>query len=242
MNGKEIKGKLFLLPCVLAENTQSSVLPIDYFDIIKSINYFFVENTRTARRFISSLKLGIDIENITFFVLDKDSKEADLEAGFEFLETGVSVGVLSEAGCPGIADPGALAVELAHKKNIEVVPMVGPSSILLALMGSGFSGQNFEFHGYLPIDKSERIKALKLLEKESLLKNKTQIFIETPYRNNVLVSDACENLQANTLFCLATNLTSKEQCIKTKKIKEWQKSIPEINKKPTVFLLWARNT
>lgn len=233
------KGKLFLLPCLLADDTHSKVLPVENAKVIKELTYFFVENIRSARRFISSLKLGIDIEQLQFFVLDKDSSVADLRTGFDLIESGISIGVLSEAGCPGIADPGSLAVDLAHKTEIEVVPMVGPSSILLALMASGFSGQSFEFHGYLPIEKVERIKALKMLEKESIQKNKTQIFIETPYRNMVLIQDVVENLHPNTLFCIASDITAENQFIKTQNVINWKKNIPELNKKPTVFLIWA---
>lgn len=239
MKKEQIKGQLFLLPCLLADDTHENVLPIAYKQVILDLNHFFVENIRSARRFISSLKLGIEIDKLTFFLLDKDSSIIELQKGFDLIESGISVGVLSEAGCPGIADPGALAVALAHQKSIVVVPIVGPSSILLALMASGFSGQNFEFHGYLPIEKNDRIKALKNLEKESGLKNKTQIFIETPYRNTVLVNDAVENLSPNTLFCIATDITATNQFIKTNSIAFWKKNVPEINKKPTVFLLFA---
>lgn len=239
MKNEHTKGQLFLLPCLLAENTHNNVLPPGYDKIIKNINHFFVENVRTARRFIASLKLEIDIEKINFWILDKDSQATDLQLGFECLENGISVGVLSEAGCPGIADPGALAVALAHKKNIRIIPLVGPSSVLMALMSSGFSGQCFEFHGYLPIEKIEKIKLLKYLEKESSQKIKTQIFIETPYRNQTLLLDIIENLQPKTLLCVASDVTSANEFIKTQELKSWKNNIPDIHKKPTVFLLFG---
>ncbi len=233
------KGKLYLIPSLLFPNTEDRALPAYNSEVIKNIKYFLVENERTARRFISALHLGLTIEELQFFRLDKDTKADEIEPVFRFLVQGQDVGVISEAGCPGIADPGALAVTLAHKKEIEVVPLVGPSSIVLALMAAGFSGQSFVFHGYLPIEKNERQLTLKRLEKDAVSKHQSQIFIETPYRNTSLFADIVAVCQASTQLCVACDITAPTQYIKTKSIIGWKKSIPDLNKKPTVFLLFG---
>lgn len=230
-------GKLFLIPCPLAEGTTTEVLPSSLSEIILSIEYFLVENERSARRFISSLKLGILIENLKFNVLDKDTLQESIEPIVKLCLAGHSVGVISEAGCPAIADPGAMAVNLAHRFGIEVVPLVGPSSILLALMGSGMNGQSFAFHGYLPIEKVERAKQIKLLEKDATQKKQSQIFIETPYRNQSLVADLIANLSPNTKLCIACDLTASTQFLKTLYVREWKQNSPDLNKRPTVFII-----
>ena len=230
-------GRLYLIPTLLAPDTHMEVLPAIIPEKIKEIKHYLAENERTARRFISSLKLGVVIEELSIKLLDKDSQKTDIEPCIKLILQGNDVGVISEAGCPGIADPGALAVALAHTNGIEVVPLVGPNSILLALMGSGMSGQSFVFHGYLPIEKTERIKSIKLLERDAQTKKQTQIFIETPYRNNSLLTDILSNCNGNTLLCIAADLTAPTQYIKTLKVQDWKSITLDLNKKPTVFLM-----
>lgn len=234
-----MNGKLFLIPNVIAENTAENVIPEQIREIIKSTNYYLVEDLRTARRFISSLKTGVVIENLIFEVLDKKTKAIQLHDMFEPIRKGENIGIISESGCPGVADPGALAVDYAHKNNIEVVPLVGPSSILMALMASGFNGQKFCFHGYIPIDKKEAAKTLKQLESESIQKRQTQIFIETPFRNNQLFKNITETCHPDTMLCVAKDVSGKDAYIKTQTIKQWKSNVPELHKFPTVFLLYA---
>ncbi len=227
---------LFLIPTILAPDTEEKVLSPQIKDIIKHLNIFFVEDIRTARRFISNLKIGKVIDTLTFYELTKDTpRETTLQQLKELKE---DAGIISEAGCPSIADPGSMAVGIAHQLGLRVVPLVGPSSILMALMASGFNGQSFVFHGYLPIDKVLRIKALRQIEQEAKKKNQTQIFMETPYRNNQLMSDMLQNLAAETLLCVASNITAEDEFIKTLSIKEWKKHQPVLHKKPTIFVLF----
>jgi len=232
-------GKLYLIPTVLAENTAEKVISPEIREIVKNTQYFLVENVRTARRFISSLRLGLTIEDLQFEVLDKKTKPAELERIMQPIFSGVDVGVMSEAGCPGIADPGSAAVAYAHEKGIKVVPLTGPSSMFLALMGSGFNGQSFSFHGYLPIDKKDRINAIKQLEGESARHNKTQIFMETPFRNNHLFEDLKNTLQPHTKLCIAKNLTGSDEFIQTKTIMDWKKTKLDLHKIPVVFILYV---
>lgn len=231
------KGKLYLIPSELAPNTNLNVLPTHIIEIVSDLTFYLVENERTTRRFISSLKLGIDIDKLHFTILDKDTMEDTVKPVLKLIIQGNNVGVVSEAGCPGIADPGALAVRLAHKMSIEVVALVGPCSILLALMSSGFSGQSFVFHGYLPIEKTERVNAIKQLEKDANGKKQTQIFIETPFRNNAMYAAILSSCNPNTLLCIACDLTAATQFAKTHTIFEWKKQIIDLNKRPTVFLI-----
>jgi 16S rRNA (cytidine1402-2'-O)-methyltransferase len=226
---------LFLIPTILAPDTQETVLPPQIKEVVNELNIFFVEELRTARRFISSLKLNKVIDDITFYELNKDTPPDQTLAQLKKLKT--DAGIISEAGCPGIADPGAVAVGFAHQLGHKVVPLVGPSSILMALMASGFNGQSFTFNGYLPIDKQLRIKALQALEQTAKKKQQTQIFMETPFRNNQLLEDVLQNLNPETLLCIACNLTAEDEFIKTLRIKDWQKSKPDLHKKPTIFLL-----
>ncbi|PSL01959.1 SAM-dependent methyltransferase [Cecembia rubra] len=232
-------GKLFLIPTVLAEGTAQKIISPQVKEVIHQTQYFLVENIRTARRYISSLKLGVNIEELYFEVLDKKTKEAELAKMMQPILEGNDMGVMSEAGCPGIADPGSIAVAYAHNKGIEVVPLSGPSSMFLALMGSGFNGQSFAFHGYLPIDKKERIQAIKNLEAESLRQKRTQIFMETPFRNNQLLEDLLQNLHPNTQLCIAKNLTGTDEFIQTRPIRDWQKFKLDLHKLPVVFVLSA---
>lgn len=236
--------KIYLIPIWLEEGNKNSLsqeIPM----IIGQTKYFLVENLRTARRFVSALQLGIVIEDLVLFQLDKNTSKAELENYFKQIplkdqnNEPTKVGIMSEAGCPGIADPGALAVEYAHQKGFEIVPLVGASSILLALMASGFNGQNFAFHGYLSIDKNQRQNEIKNLEMESQKLKRSQIFMETPYRNNSLLVDILKVLQPKTKLCIAANITSENQFIHTKTVAEWKKNIPELHKIPTIFVLYA---
>jgi 16S rRNA (cytidine1402-2'-O)-methyltransferase len=233
------KGKLFMIPTVLAENTAHLVISPQVIEMIASTKIFLVENPRSARRYISSLKLGINIEELHMEVLDKDTPPEQVSRLMMPLLNGADIGVISEAGCPGIADPGALAVAYAHQKGIQVVPLSGPSSMFLALMGSGFSGQSFAFHGYLPIDKKERAVALKKLEQESVREKRAQLFMETPFRNNQLLADALAFLSPQTKLCIAKNLTAADELIQTKTLADWKNHPIDLHKVPTVFILQA---
>ena len=225
---------LYLIPTLLAPDTQSSVLPAAISEKVSELNIFFVENLKSARRFISSLKLGKTIDEITFYELTKDS---NYDAVFELInELEEDAGILSEAGCPGIADPGALAVEIAHQLSIKVVPMVGPSSILLALMASGFNGQSFAFHGYLPIDRKERVKRLKELERLSHTTGQTQLFMETPYRNRQMLDSIVNHCNPNTKLTISADLTAENALSKTQRVELWkrEKTI-DLHKRPAIF-------
>lgn len=233
-------GTLYLIPNVIAEGTADEVILPGVKKILKGIRYFLAEDIRTARRFISSLKVFDTVENLRFSVLNKDTQFSDLEELFKPLFGGNDMGIITESGCPGVADPGALAVAFAHQKNIRVVPLVGPSSLLLALMASGMNGQRFSFHGYLPVNKTERAKAIGTYEKESRKYGVTQIFIETPYRNNQLFESLLRTLSGNTLLCIAVDITGHAESIKTMPVSEWKKSKIEWQKLPAVFLFMAR--
>lgn len=231
------KGKLFLIPNVLAENTAQSVITPQVREVISKTKVYLVENLRTTRRYISSLKLGVNIEELHMEILDKNTAPETINRLMQPLLNGADIGVISEAGCPGIADPGAIAVAHAHAKGIQVVPLSGPSSMFLALMGSGFSGQSFAFHGYLPIDKRERGVALRKLESESLKESRAQIFMETPFRNNQLLEDMLSNLSPQTKLCIAKNITGSDELVLTKTIADWKNFPIDLHKIPTVFVL-----
>ena len=233
-------GILYLIPNIIADDTQRSVIAPHVIEALKTINQFLAEDTRTARRYLSGLKIYESIESLHFEVLNKDTKEMELESLMKPLSEGKNLGVISESGSPGVADPGALAVEYAHKKKIKVVPLVGPSSILLALMASGLNGQQFAFNGYLPIDSKQAATKIKQLENESRQKNQTQIFIETPYRNNQVLKSLTDNLNPNSHLCVAFNLTGKDEFIKTQTVSAWKKQIPTLSKEPAVFLFLAQ--
>ena len=236
--------KIYLIPIWLEEGNKKG-LSEEIPTIILQTKYFLVENLRTARRFISALKLGVVIDDLVLFQLDKKTTKIELENYFKQIpqknkdNQPTKIGIMSEAGCPGIADPGGLAIEYAHKNNIEVVPLVGASSILLALMASGFNGQNFAFHGYLSIDANQRKNEIKSLESESQKLKRSQIFMETPYRNNSLLNDILKVLNPKTKLCVAANITSQNQFIKTKTVAEWKKELPDLHKIPTIFVLYA---
>lgn len=226
---------LYLIPTILAEGTQNDVLSPQINDAVKHLDVFFVENIRTARRFISSLKLGKVIDELTFIELNKDTPEAETVASLRNLSK--SAGVISEAGCPGVADPGAVAVRIAHELGMRVVPLVGPSSILLALMASGMSGQSFAFHGYLPIDKAQRKKALQNLERNARQYQQTQIFMETPFRNNQLLEAVVEACSPDVALCIAANVTAPDELIRTMPVGKWKTQRPDLHKIPAIFLI-----
>ncbi|MBS1680820.1 MAG: SAM-dependent methyltransferase [Bacteroidetes bacterium] len=232
-------GKLFLIPTIIADGSETKTIPPIVFETLKSIQHFLVEDVRTARRYLSGLKIFASIEELNFSVLNKDTPENELPELFKPVFSGHPLGVLSESGCPGVADPGALAVAYAHQKNIPVIPLVGPSSIILALMASGLNGQQFAFHGYLPIDAKECAQKIKQLEKESTQKRQTQILIETPYRNNQILKHLLDSLHATTQLCLALDLTGENEFIKTKAVADWKKNVPNLPKVPAVFLFLA---
>jgi 16S rRNA (cytidine1402-2'-O)-methyltransferase len=234
-----MKGKLYLIPATLGECSVDAVLPANVKSIISKLNIFIVENIRTARRYIRKIDADKSIDDITFFVLNKHTKKEQLPEFLAPISEGRDVGIITEAGVPGIADPGEDVVRMAHEQEINVVPLIGPSSITLALMGSGLNGENFAFNGYLPIQSNERIKKLKMLEKRSHQEKQTQIFMETPYRNNQLIRDILEHCRDHTLLCIASNITLKNESIQTKTIKNWKKSVPDLNKQPAIFLLYA---
>lgn len=238
-NNVLMKGKLYLIPTTLGEGSPDAVIPTDVKDIIRALDTFIVENIRSARRYIRKIDADKSIDDITFFVLNKHTGKEQLPEFLAPLKEGRDVGVITEAGVPGIADPGEDIVRMAHQQEISVVPLVGPSSVTLALMGSGLNGQHFAFNGYLPIHSNERIKKLKMLEKRSRQENQTQVFMETPYRNNQLLKDILEHCRDHTLLCIASNITLENETIKTRTIKEWRKAVPDLNKQPAIFILYA---
>lgn len=231
------KGALYLIPTTLGDNAPLEVLPISVKKIIESVDDFIVENEKSARHFIKRISSNKSQPKLKIHVLNKFTQEIELEDFLIACEEGKPMGLLSEAGCPGIADPGAEIIKIAHKKNIKVIPMVGPSSILLAMMASGMNGQKFTFNGYLPIDKSDRRKALKQLEKESFQKHSSQIFIETPYRNDKMLEDICSVLNPETNVCVGADITLPSEYIKTQTVKEWKNTRVDLHKRPTIFII-----
>jgi 16S rRNA (cytidine1402-2'-O)-methyltransferase len=232
-------GKVYLIPVVIADDTQASVIAPEIRNVLPGIDYFLVENVRTARRFLSSLKIYPSIEPLQFETLDKDTDVASLQMFFQPVLQGRNVGILSESGCPGVADPGAIAVYYAHQHDIQVIPLVGPSSILLALMASGLNGQRFAFQGYLPIESKELVHSIKELERESRQRQQTQIFIETPYRNNSIMNALLKSLSENTRLTVALDLTGNSETVNTYTVKRWKELKPEFPKLPAVFLFLA---
>lgn len=230
------KGVLYLIPTVIAPNTESKSLPPDLINICNRLDYYLVENIRTARRCLSAMNIARPIPDIEFRELSKNTKEEAIGELMTPIHEGRSIGIMSEAGCPGIADPGARAVAYAHKNNIKVEPWVGPSSIFLALMSSGFSGQSFAFSGYLPIEKKERTQAIKKLEQAVFKNSQTQIFMETPYRNNQLLQDILRICSPQLQLCIAKNINAPDELVKTDTIENWKKYKPELHKMPCIFL------
>ncbi len=235
----EINGKLYLIPVNISDAPLDQVIPQGNLLIVKNLKWLIVENVRTARRFLKKWDRSFDIDSITFFELNRHTDTSKVGEWLEPLRRGESVGVMSEAGCPAVADPGALVVELAQREKIQVVPLVGPSSILMSLMGSGFNGQGFAFNGYLPIEKGERLKTLRALEQESQRLNRTEIFIETPYRNNGMVEFLSENLRGDTMLCVACDITDPEkESIISKPAAQWKKTDYNYDKSPAIFLIY----
>ena len=230
-------GNLYLIPTTLGETEPLEVMPLSVKKVIEQIDYFIVENEKSARRFIKKIAPKKQQPKLILKLLDKYAIETETQTYLDVCKEGIHVGLLSEAGVPAIADPGANIVKLAHQKNIKVVPLVGPSSILMAMMSSGMNGQNFAFNGYLPIDKGERKKALKNLEKLSLDKNQSQIFIETPYRNEKMFLDLKSTLSSNTSLCIAADITLPTEYIKTYTIQDWKHQKPDLHKKPAIFII-----
>ncbi|MCD8556611.1 MAG: SAM-dependent methyltransferase [Bacteroides graminisolvens] len=229
---------LYLLPVTLGDTELNTVLPAYNIEIIQGIKHFIVEDVRSARRFLKKVDREFDIDSLSFYPLNKHTSAEDISGYLEPLLAGQSMGVISEAGCPAVADPGADVVAIAQRKNLKVVPLVGPSSIILSVMGSGFNGQSFAFHGYLPIEPGERVKRIKQLEQRIYSENQTQLFIETPYRNHKMVDDLLQNCRPQTKLCIAANLTCEGEYIKTRAISEWKGKIPDLSKIPCIFLLY----
>ncbi len=229
---------LYLIPTSLGECDLNNILPSNNHIITGKIRHFIVEDVRTARRFLRQIDKQFPIDETTFFELNKHTKTEDISLFLEPLSKGFDMGVISEAGCPAVADPGADIVKIAQAKNYKIVPLVGPSSILLALMASGFNGQSFAFIGYLPIDAKERSNRLKQLENRALNEYQTQLFIETPYRNNKMLEDILKNCNANTLLCIAADITLDTEFIKTKTIADWKKQHPDLSKRPCIFAIF----
>lgn len=227
--------KIYLIPTVLAPDTQLLTLSPQVVEVILKLKKFYVEDLRTARRFISNLNLGIDISSLHFFELNKKTSEGSV--AHEMRGEKSDIGIMSEAGCPGVADPGAVAVKIGHKMGWKIVPIVGPNSMLLALMASGFSGQSYAFNGYLPIEKDKRVAEIKRLEDLALTKRQTQLFMETPFRNNQVMKSLIEHCSPNTNLCVATDITAETEFIKTKTITEWRLELPDLHKRPTIFLI-----
>ena len=232
------KPALYLIPSLLGDAPVEEAIPPYNIEVASRLKYFIVENVRSARRFLKKCDSNIDINALTFFDLNKHTDPKRIASYLLPMKSGESVGVISEAGCPAVADPGADVVAIAQREGYKVVPLVGPSSILMALMGSGFNGQSFAFHGYLPIDAGERAKKLKQLEARAYSEDQTQLFIETPYRNQKLAEDILQQCKPQTRLCIAMNISLPDAFIVTRSIKAWKGKLPDMHKKPTVFLIY----
>ena len=233
------KAALYMIPVPISDGSLDKTLPAWNSEIVKEIKHFIVENIRTARRFLKKLDPTIDISQLTFYELNGHTSENEITTYLSSLREGESVGIMSEAGCPGVADPGASVVKIAQSEGFRIIPLVGPSSILLALMASGLNGQRFAFNGYLPIETSERDKSIKNLEAQSRRSDMTQIFIETPYRNVKMMESLLKNLNGETLLCVAADVTGKQEKILTKKVKTWKNEGFNLDKVPTIFLFYS---
>jgi len=230
-------GKVYLIPTVLSPDALQTI-PAYITATVQPLRIFFVENERTARRYLKALDRNINIDELQLHLMH-ENHPPDTALAKKLLLEGHHIGIMSEAGCPAIADPGHLVVQVAHRINAAVIPLVGPNSILLSLMASGMNGQNFQFVGYLPVKPPERVKTLKELEAVSQKKGQTQIFIEAPYRNNQLLKDILANCKDHTQLCIAADITGPEEYIRTRTIKEWKTAVPELHKRPAIFLLYA---
>jgi 16S rRNA (cytidine1402-2'-O)-methyltransferase len=232
-----MQGKIYLIPITLGDSSIESVIPVEVVAKTIQIRHFIVENIRTTRRYLRLLDSNFPIDDSQFFELNKRTSPEQISSYLEPIKQGFDMGIISEAGVPGVADPGADVVALAHKMHMQVVPFVGPSSILMAIMASGLNGQNFAFNGYLPIKPNERIKAIKHLEKRSQAEHQSQLFIETPYRNMAMLSDLVQNCHPNTQLCIAVDITLSTEFIKTDSIQNWKNKLPDINKRPGIFMI-----
>lgn len=230
-------GTLYLIPVMLSETAANEVLPASVLRAVSLIDDYVVENSKVARKFIKAIDPEKKQSTLNLFELNKHTDEKEILSFIQPLLEGKNMGLMSDAGCPGVADPGSVIVALAHQKGIKVVPLVGPSSILLSLMGSGMNGQSFTFNGYLPIDKSEKKSMLRNLEKWSLERNQSQLFIETPYRNNQLMEEMTQILHPNTLLCVACDLTLPTEIMLTKPISFWKKHKIDLHKRPCIFIV-----
>lgn len=230
-------AKLYLIPTTLGDTSIERVLPPDLTRLISSVPVFIVENIRTARRFLKKVNPAIVIDDLIFFELNQHTEKKEIVRYLEPNQQGLDIGIISEAGCPGVADPGAEVVKIAHAKNIQVVPLVGPSSILLALMASGMSGQNFAFNGYLPIKNPEKSQQIKMLEKRMQTEGQTQIFIEAPYRNAQLLDELLKNCDPQTMLCIAADITLDTEFIRSKPVSYWKTNVPDIQKRPAIFMI-----
>ncbi len=231
---------LYLIPVTLGNTPIEQVLPAYNKQVICNIRHFIVEEVRTARRFLKQVDRDINIDELTFYPMGKHADAASFSKYLDALRNGEDMGVISEAGCPAVADPGADVVAIAQREGLKVVPLVGPSSILLAVMGSGFNGQSFAFHGYLPIAPTDRAKRLKQLENRSAAEHQTQLFIETPYRNHKIIADILSACNPRTRLCIASGLTTEKEYICSKTVKEWKQAPPpDLNKIPTIFAIYA---
>ncbi|MEZ7838534.1 MAG: SAM-dependent methyltransferase [Flavobacteriales bacterium] len=235
------KGILYMIPTTLGESDVTKVLPQSVKDTIHQLDEFIVENSKNARAFLKLMDIPTPQDQLKLHELNKHTDAQELHAFLANCRNGKNIGLISDAGCPGVADPGAEIANLAHKEDIKIIPLVGPSSILLSLMASGMNGQSFAFNGYLPIDKSDVKKKLKDLERISRTHNQTQLFIETPYRNNKLIETLYQSLQGTTKLCIACDISLKTEYIKTRTIAEWKKTAkPELHKRPCIFLIHAQ--
>lgn len=233
-----MNNALYLIPVTLGDTEIEKVLPSYNHDIIVGIKHFIVENIRSARRFLKKVEKTIDIDTLTFYELNRHTDRKIIGEYLIPLKDGENVGIISEAGCPAIADPGADVVSIAQSKGYKVIPLVGPSSIILSVMASGFNGQSFAFNGYLPVEVPQRIKALKKLENKVWNENQTQLFIETPYRNSKMIETIFSSLKPQTKVCIAAGITCQEEFIKTKTVEQWKKEkIPELAKIPCIFVI-----
>ncbi|WP_299671002.1 SAM-dependent methyltransferase [uncultured Polaribacter sp.] len=230
-------GKLYLIPTTLGDTEPLEVMPLSVKKVVEEIDYYIVESEKSARKFIKKISPKKSQSSLHLMSLDKYAEDIETSTYLDICKEGIHVGLLSEAGVPAVADPGASIVKLAHENNIQVVPLVGPSSILMAMMSSGMNGQNFAFNGYLPIDKSDRKKAIKDLEKLSKDKNQSQIFIETPYRNEKMFADLKATLTPSTNLCIAADITLSSEFIKTLSMEDWKHQTPDLHKKPAIFII-----
>lgn len=239
-NNTQLPAGLYLIPVTLGDTPLSQVLPQYNAHIIKSIRHFVVEEVRTARRFLKSVDRGIDIDSLHFYPMGKHADVSLFRQYMQPLKQGEPMGVISEAGCPAVADPGSYVVALAHEMNVRVIPLVGPSSVILSLMASGFNGQQFAFHGYLPIDAAARAAKIRRMEENSRLDRQTQIFIETPFRNRQLMEDILKTCKNTTRLCVAAGITCPNESIRTATVKQWKEGHwPDFHKVPAIFLLFA---